>query len=137
MSETLYRKVQAGKSVRYLPVAERESVSAWPKGHHLVSCSPGHRLTQYRVEPDSVSLLAALTMHRDDVVKAIAEAFKYTPEEDSARSRKAIEAYYAAGGKEGDRLRSESAAGIFDILVNAVLAKAVLNDAHKRGSNDE
>ena len=71
----LYRKV--GR--RYRPVAEHEEWDSYPKGAHLVVCSPGRTLRRLSIDPDRACLLAAAEPLRSQIRALVMELHRVRP----------------------------------------------------------
>lgn len=121
---TLYKKVQAGARVRYEPVAECDSWNALPAGAHLVIVSPGMRSSRYSIEPAYADVLAAMEMHRSEILRAVQPAFEPKPAQPlSPKHRAAFEAYKKATGAESLALLTPSANSLFDAIAAAIKAR--------------
>ena len=72
---TLYKKV--GK--RYKPAAEHEEWDSYPKGAHLVVCSPGSTLRRFNIDPDRAGLLAAAEPLRAEIRALVMELHRMRP----------------------------------------------------------
>lgn len=136
-SETvLYRKVvSAGGRVSYIEDSRRWDGNALPIGWHLVGVIPGVRTVLYGVAPDRVATLAALREHQSVVLDAVQQAMRGRPVPDTARSRKAYEAYRAAGGCEDDAWLLGSAMDVFDAITQSL--EASIERGSQPGGEDE
>lgn len=72
---TFYKKI--GRN--YKPVSEYDSElrEAWPEGAHLIIVKTGSKITRYNVDPNYVSIIAALMYAKETFCKAIIEASGY------------------------------------------------------------
>ena len=118
---TFYKKVQTGKRVRYEAVREDVTYDSLQKGAHLLIVSPGLRTVRCNIEPAHADVLAAMEMHREDILRAVQPAFDIKPAQPmSPRHRAAFEAYKQATGDETLTILMPSANSLFDALMDAI-----------------
>lgn len=121
---TLYKKVQAGARVRYEPAAESEMMDSLPKGAHLLIVAPGQRSCRFNIEPGYAEVLAAMEMHRSEILRAVMPAFEPKPARRmSPKDMAAFEAYKKATGAETLALLTPSANSLFDAMAAAIKAR--------------
>ena len=77
MKRIFYEKI--GK--RYYPVREHDSVfyESFPKGSHLVVCTPGGRITRFNIDPAIAPMLAAGESVEGAMTKEILKATAMRP----------------------------------------------------------
>lgn len=116
---TLYEKV--GK--RYRPVREERFWDSWPEGFHLVHSAPGSRATRFKVDPDTVGMLAAVKAKEDAIRKVLYEALYMRPTQRpvTEKQSKAWEAFKQAIGNDGYIVEYESINGIIDRVIEELL----------------
>jgi len=118
---TLYaRRVLPNGRVRYTVAGCRWDKDVWPAGWHLVGVQPGWKTIMYRVQIDKAHFAAVLAEQREAVSEALRTALQGRPQPDSERTRKAIEAFRAAGGLDGDAWIAPTAADIIDAILGAL-----------------
>ena len=119
--DTLYRKVQTGKRVRYEPVAEHVQWDAFPAGAHLVLVQPGMRSAMRCVDPDWAGVEAALKLCQDEAAKALrAESEPRPMVPMTARELKAYAAWKAVMGDDVFRMKLPSAMGYVEAVFRVI-----------------
>jgi hypothetical protein len=122
---TFYKKVQAGKRVRYEPVLEHFTYDSVPKGAHLLIVSPGLKTMRFNIEPAHAAVMAALEMHKQEILRDVMPAFEPKPARPmSPTDLAAFEAYKKATGAETLQMTLPSASCIFDAMLAAVCKHA-------------
>lgn len=135
--DVLYRRtVSPGGKVRYAAWGRHYASETLPNGHWLVSIEDNHS-GYVRVEPEYATIEAALQEVQEAMLTAMSRACRSQPEPgpDLAQDQKAMEAYYAAGGRSGAVYRVNSLSAVIDagIAVLREAAKnAVLREAAKK-----
>jgi hypothetical protein len=113
---TLFQK----RGRRYFPVAEYDPLitESFEYGHHLVSVSPGLKMTTYQVEPEQAPILAALREHRETLAKAIKEASAKRPSSGRLTQRElaAFQVWKEMIGQDAFTILVPSAFDILDAL---------------------
>jgi len=120
-TDTLYRKVQTGKRVRYEPVAEHMRWDAFPAGAHLVLVQPGMRSAMRCVDPDWAGVEVALKLCQDEaakVLRAESEPKPVTPM--NKREREAYAAWKAVMGDAVLRMTLPSAMGYVEAMFGVI-----------------
>jgi hypothetical protein len=124
----LYRRVvSAGGRVSYVEDGKRWDGDAWPLGWHIVGVKAGERTVLFNVNPDRAGTLSALREHQPAVLAAVERVMLGRPVPDTARARKAYEAYRAAGGCDDDAWLRGSAMDVFDAIAHS-LEKSMHSD---------
>lgn len=111
---------------RYKPVYQHDDslMSAMPKGAHLVVVQPGLKTVKFNVSPSYASVVAAIMLHRSELVDILRNASEARPSSRplSKREQKALAAWYAVAGKDSlMTLEIPSAHDVLDALSDAMV----------------
>lgn len=119
---TYYKKV--GR--KYVPVMEELLYDAFSAGAYLVIVKPGSRSLRTILDPQVADLVAAAEPAKDAMAKAIVEASKFRPTVTpiTKRQRDAWIAFDRAMGKTHHAISIESAHGIAEAGIRALIAEA-------------
>lgn len=119
---TLYKKV--GK--RYKPVAEHEEWDSYPKGAHLVVCSPGSTLRRFNVDPDRAGLLAAAEPLREQIRALVMDLHKMRPTRRPVTMQQAAawRRFQKAMGNDAYAVEYASVGEIADAVVDLIVKEA-------------
>lgn len=122
---TLYRKVMRGKRVSYEPAEEVICWDAMPDGAHLLIVKPGSRSARYRIDPAYADVIAAVMLHREDILQAVRQASEAKPAHRlTRRELAAFEAYKEATGRDSLMMSRASASELLDAVIDAIKARA-------------
>lgn len=124
MKQIYYRK----DGRKYVPVAEYDSdlMEAFPKGAHLIMCTPGGRSIRYGIDPAYAPMIAAGSVAEDAICRAIHNASEAKPKQTplTPRQRAAWEEMKAAFGDEFFSLEFSSTSGLAEAGVKAMIEEA-------------
>ena len=144
MSETFYRRVKHGKSVRYEPASEYETWDAYPEGHWLVTIRPGNKSIRRVAKPDYPGLQAAMEKTRNAMEEAMRKGYElqYRPignigvkqgkDRISVAARKALDdAKDAMNGQDAEWIRP-CVADAVDAGFMAIMKELTSATSHKK-----
>ena len=119
---TLYKKV--GR--RYLPAAEHEEWDSYPKGAHLVVCSPGSTMRRFDIDPDRAGLLAAAEPLRDQIRALVVELHKMRPRRRPVTMQQAAawQRFQKTMGNDAYAVEYASVGEIADAVVDLIVKEA-------------
>ena len=119
---THYKKV--GR--RYKPAAEHEELDSYPKGAHLVVCSPGSTLRRFSIDPDRARLLAAAEPLRAEIRALVVELHKMRPTRRPVTMQQAAawRRFQKAMGGDGYFVEYASVGEIADAVVDLIVTEA-------------
>lgn len=119
---TLYKKV--GR--RYKPVAEHEELDSYPKGAHLVVCSPGSTLRRFSIDPDRAGLLAAAEPLREQIRALVMDLHKMRPTRRPVTMQQAAawRRFQKAMGNDAYAVEYASVGEIADAVVDLIVTEA-------------
>lgn len=119
---TLYKNV--GR--RYKPAAEHEEWDSYPKGAHLVVCSPGSTLRRFNIDPDRAGLLAAAEPLREQIRALVVEKHRMRPTRRPVTMAQAAawRRFEKAMGNDGYCVEYASVGEIADAVVDLIVTEA-------------
>ena len=130
MKKIFYEKV--GR--RYKPVYEydNELIDAFPKGYHLVSCTPGGASRRFNIDPALAPMIAAGIVAEDKMIEAVRLASEGKPKKVVLTKEQQL-AWEQMKKAYGDDMFYLSFPSNYDIVQAGI--KAMIEEANKLLSN--
>jgi hypothetical protein len=115
---------------KYVPVSEYDSdlLDAFPKGAHLIITTPGHRTTQYKIDPAYAPMIAAGRIAEEAITDVIRQALDLRPSREPI-TQEQLDAWTQLAKAFGDDVHTLTRASARDAAEAAV--KAMQTEAER------